>query len=191
MKKNKIFQLIDDVHRTDPNKEIVNGKEGSKELFYSDRMSEWLIKFHPEADELQEIGAKCQHLNRWGIVRDSYSRDKKGYYQWRIALYEYQANKAAELMEQCDYSPREIELVKEMVAKNDLKNNANSQLLEDIACLVFIEYYLEDFATDYEEEKLIKIIQRTWNKMSEKAHEFALKIEHSKDVSTVLNKALS
>ena len=191
MKKKKVFELIDNAHKTDPQFETVDNIDIPKELAYSDRMLDWLMKFEPNASELQQIAIKCQHLYRWKIARSEYPLGKKGYYQWRIALYDFQANKAAEILEECNYSAKEITVVKQMVSKKDLKNSADTQLLEDIACLVFIEFYLSDFAQDYTEEKLIKIIQRTWNKMSEKAHDFAVKIELSEKVQSVLQKALA
>jgi hypothetical protein len=191
MRKEKAFTLIQTAHKNDPNKEIVDGIKVPKELAYSDRMLKWLLKFNPEATELQQLAATCQHLYRWEIERQSYPMGKKGYHQWRISLYDYQANKAAEIMESCEYTSEEIEEVKGMVAKKELKNNSNTQLIEDIACLVFIEHYLEDFSVDYSDEKLIKIIQRTWNKMSDKAHEFAVKIEVSAKVRAVLQEALA
>ncbi|WP_350643741.1 DUF4202 family protein, partial [Psychrobacter sp. HY3-MNA-CIBAN-0198] len=53
----------------------------------------------------------------------------------------------------------------------------DSQLVEDVASLVFIEHYMLGFASakpDYNEEKWIGIIRRTWQKMSDEAHEFVL-----------------
>jgi len=50
-------------------------------------------------------------------------------------------------------------------------------LLEDVASLVFIEHYMLAFAEkhpEYDEEKWIDIIRKTWKKMSSDAHEFAL-----------------
>ena len=49
-----------------------------------------------------------------------------------------------------------------MISKKDLRKSENSQLIEDVACLVFLEHYIEDFASskDYTEEKWIKIIQK-------------------------------
>lgn len=50
-------------------------------------------------------------------------------------------------------------------------------MLEDVAGLVFLESYLADFAdqkSDYSEEKWLDIIGKTWKKMSEQGHTFAL-----------------
>lgn len=187
----KVIQLIDQAHAEDPSIELVNGESISKELLYSTRMSDCLLEFFPSASELQQIGAKCQHLKRWEVPRDTYPMGKKGYYQWRTYLYDYQAEKAAEIMNECGYSKEAVEEVKAMVAKKQVKTNSSSQLLEDVACLIFIQFYLKDFAVDYEEEKLIKIIQRTWNKMSEQAQQFALKLSLKDDVGQIIGKALA
>ena len=72
---------------------------------------------------------------------------------------------------------RRIERVKTAVGKKGLKVNPDTQLLEDIADLVFIEHYMLGFAgkkPDYSEEKWLDIVRKTWKKMSPAAHEFAL-----------------
>jgi hypothetical protein len=69
------------------------------------------------------------------------------------------------------------ERVMNIVSKKGLKVNAETQLMEDVADLVFIEHYMMEFATkhpEYEEDKWIQIIRKTWQKMSPRAHEFAL-----------------
>ena len=50
-------------------------------------------------------------------------------------------------------------------------------MLEDVTDLVFIEHYMLEFAAkhpEYDEEKWLDIIRKTWKKMSGRAHEFAL-----------------
>jgi len=58
-----------------------------------------------------------------------------------------------------------------------LKVNADTQLLEDVIDLVFIEHYMLAFAQkhpEYDEEKWLDIIRKTWKKMSERGQQFAL-----------------
>ncbi|MBL8492477.1 MAG: DUF4202 family protein, partial [Rhodocyclaceae bacterium] len=67
--------------------------------------------------------------------------------------------------------------VKTAVGKKGIKVNPESQMLEDVADLVFIEHYMLGFAgqkADYPEEKWLDIIRKTWKKMSDDAHAFAL-----------------
>jgi hypothetical protein len=64
------------------------------------------------------------------------------------------------------------------------------QLMEDVICLVFLEHYFHDFARKHDEEKLIPIVQKTWKKMSDRAHEAALQLEYAPEDLAVIQKAL-
>tara|TARA_B100000401_G_scaffold427356_1_gene358858 strand:+ start:1548 stop:2099 length:552 start_codon:yes stop_codon:yes gene_type:complete len=181
---NTAIQSIDKVLKEDPKGEA---------LIYSQQCFEWLKKLKPNYTEAQEIAARCQHFRRWDIPREDFPMDKKGYYQWRIKLYTYQAEKAADILLNVGYSKELIDEVKSMISKKDLRKSENSQLIEDVACLVFLEHYIEDFASskDYTEEKWIKIIQKTWGKMSDKAHKFALEINYPSPILALIQKALA
>jgi hypothetical protein len=84
-----------------------------------------------------------------------------------------------------------IERVKDLLLKRGLKRDDEVQALEDVICLVFLEFYLEDFAAKHDEPKLIDIIQKTWNKMSEKGHAAALKLPLSDAMLQLVTKALT
>ncbi len=170
--------LIDEANGEDPNKDTDDdGKEWPKELLYSHRMTDMLNRFKPDADEVHQISMRAQHITRWKSARSDYPMDRKGYHRWRSDLYTLQADAAAEIMQQVGYDEESIERVKKAVGKRGIKSNPDTQLLEDIADLVFIEHYMLEFAGkhgEYSEEKWIDIIQKTWRKMSDEAHEFAL-----------------
>jgi len=173
----KTVELIDAANSEDPNKVEVEGKEWPKELLYSHRMSDMLQRFAPEADDAMKIAIRAQHIQRWKSPRENYSMDRIGYLKWRKDLYTFHADTVGELMKQAGYGEAEIERVKMTVAKKHLKSSDDTQLLEDVTDLVFIEHYMLEFAGkhgEYSEEKWIDIIQKTWKKMSDKAHDFAL-----------------
>ena len=52
--------------------------------------------------------------------------------------------------------------------------NVEGQILEDVICLVFLEFYFVPFAPQYSEQKLAGIIRKTWRKMSERGKQTAL-----------------
>lgn len=188
------IKIINEIHSLDPTKVDYNGSKIPAELLYANQCTEWLFKLKPEASELEELAAKCQHFKRWEIPRSSYPTGKKGYYQWRIFLYDFQANEAAKVLLEVGYNNEDVETVKQMIAKKDIKGNEQAQLIEDVACLVFLEHYMLPFAEtkkDYSEEKWLKIIKMTWGKMSPKAHKFALKINYAPEIFQLINKALS
>ncbi|MES2237871.1 MAG: DUF4202 domain-containing protein [Pseudomonadota bacterium] len=173
----RAMALFDAVNREDPNQD-----EGQpKELLYSQRMSEMLHRYAPDADEAVQLAVRAQHIRRWSVPRSDYPLTKEGYFQWRTGLYRMHAELAGTLMQQAGYAADRTESTLERtqaaIAKRRLKHNPDSQLLEDVAGLVFIEHYMASFVAskpDYSEEKWIDIIRKTWQKMSDNAHQFAV-----------------
>ena len=188
---NKAIQLFDKANSLDPNKELFEGREYSKELLYAIRMTEQLNKFAPTASEVLQLTVRCQHICRWEIPRDSYEMNRVGYLTWRKNLKDFHAKKAAEILGKVGYDTITIEQVEFLLLKKQLKKNVDTQTLEDVVCLVFLEFYFLKFSKKYSEEKLIDIVQKTWKKMSEKGHEAALKLALPKEVLALITKALS
>jgi len=173
----QVIALIDKANNQDPNIVLVDTVEWPKERLYSQRMSEMLSRFKPNASDLMQIAVRGQHIQRWQSLRSDYPEGKQGYHQWRTNLYTFHAELVAELMQQVGYQEDAIEQVKNAVGKKSIKRNPDSQLLEDIAGLVFVEYYMLAFANkhpEYSEEKWMGIILKTWKKMSDDAHQFVL-----------------
>ncbi len=186
----KACQWIDAENAQDPNIEIHESINFPKELLYSNRMSEKLMDFFPNASEEVQIAAKAQHICRWKIARESYPMDRVGYLKWREDLKKFHAKTTAEILEKAGYSPEFIARVSFLIEKKLLKKDAETQLLEDVICLVFLEYYLQPFVEKHDREKLKNIILKTWNKMSEKGHQAALKINYSAENLDLIKEAL-
>jgi hypothetical protein len=169
----RAIALFDAANAADPNMD-----EGQpKELLYARRMTEMLGRFAPDAPEAVQLAVRAQHIKRWTVPRGDYPMTKEGYYAWRTGLYRFHAETAGELMQQAGYDEAMIERVKAAVGKKGIKVNPETQLLEDVTDLVFIEHYMLGFAgqhADYSEEKWLDIIRKTWKKMSDSAHAFAL-----------------
>lgn len=188
----RAIALFDAANAEDPNQD-----EGQpKELLYAKRMSGMLGRFAPDASEAVKLAVRAQHIRRWTVPRSSYPMTREGYYAWRTGLYRFHAETAGGLLRQAGYDDAMIERVKAAVSKRGLKVNPETQLLEDVADLVFIEHYMLGFAggkPDYDEEKWLGIIRKTWNKMSEAAHRFALSgaVKLPEALLPLINKALS
>jgi hypothetical protein len=192
----KALALIDAANSQDPNQVTADGKDWPKELLYSERMTDMLERYNPDADEAMHLAIRSQHIERWKSPRNAYPMDRIGYLKWRKDLYQIQANTAADLMLEAGCDEESINRVRLAVAKKNIKGNADTQLLEDVTDLVFLEYYILDFVAkhpDYTEEKWIEIIQKTWKKMSSTAQEFALSgsITLPESLIPVINKAVS
>ena len=171
------ISAFDKANAEDPNIEIFNGKEYPKELLYAMRMTETQEIYVPEASEILKLPVRAQHIQRWKSPRSNYPMDRQGYLQWRSGLYKLHAITAGGLMKSLGYDDESIERVQANISKKGLKVNPETQLTEDVAGLVFIQYYMFAFASshpEYDEAKWIQIIKKTWQKMSPRAHEFVL-----------------
>lgn len=192
----KAVELIDAANSEDPNMETADGKEWPKELLYSHRMSDMLDRYAPDADEAMKLAIRAQHIQRWKSARSDFAEGRQGYLQWRTGLYKFHAETAGKLMAQAGYDDKTIDRVKQAVGKRALKVNPDSQLLEDVADLVFIEHYMLEFAgkhPEYDEEKWLDIVRKTWKKMSERAQQFALsgKLKLPEPLIPLIQKAVS
>jgi hypothetical protein len=172
---------IDAENEADPNNEIYQDVTYPKELLYSDRMYERLMVFQPDASEAVQIAAKAQHICRWKIARESYAMDRVGYLKWREDLKKFHAKMTSEILKKAGYEDDFIDRVSFLIEKKLLKKDEETQLLEDVICLVFLEFYLDPFVHKHDTEKLKNIILKTWNKMSDKGHQEALKISYTQE----------
>ncbi len=169
--------LFDAANAEDPTQETADGKTWPKELLYAHRMSEMLERFAPDASEAVRLACRAQHIHRWKTPRSNYPMTAEGYQAWRTGLYKFHADTAGKLMAEAGYDDEMIERVKKIVGKRQLKVNPETQLMEDVVDLVFIEHYMLGFAgqkPDYTEEKWLDIIRKTWKKMSDAGHAFAV-----------------
>lgn len=174
----RAIALFDAANAEDPRLDTgPDGKPVPRELLYAQRMSEMLDRFAPDASEAVKLAVRAQHIQRWKTPRSNYPMDRNGYLQWRTGLYKFHAETAGRLMQEAGYDDATIERVKTAVGKKGLKVNPETQMLEDVTDLVFIEYYMLEFAgqkPDYSEEKWLDIVRKTWKKMSDAAHAYAL-----------------
>ncbi|NIP38728.1 MAG: DUF4202 domain-containing protein [Candidatus Dadabacteria bacterium] len=175
----KTISLIDAANLKDPNIEVLEGKSYPKELIYSNRMTKWLDRLNPGASVELQIAARAQHIERWKIPRSKYPMDRDGYKRWRGELMDFHADRAGELMTEAGFDNGSIRRVKSLIRKELFKTDPESQMLEDVVCLVFLENYFTDFSKDHldDGDKLNRIIKKTWNKMSSEGRELALKIK--------------
>jgi hypothetical protein len=184
------IRRFDEANAEDPNSEIVNGQRQPKELVYGQRMSRRLAVFAPDAPETVQLAARAQHIRRWEAPRDSYPEGRAGYLKWRTDLHKRHAEIAGEIMGDVGYDADTIDRVQTLLRKRGLKTDPDVQLMEDVICLVFLQHYFHDFAQKHDEEKLIPIVQKTWNKMTEQAHEVALQLDYAPDDLAVIQKAV-
>ena len=187
------IRLFDEANSADPNLEIIDGLPQPKELIYGRRMSVCLDSFAPDAPEAVRLAARCQHIRRWEIPRDTYPRDRSGYLRWRTNLRKFHAEVAGEILKAAGYDDDLIGQAQSLLRKENLKTNPDTQTLEDVICLVFLQYYFDDFVGqhEHEPEKIVDIVRKTWVKMSDAGHDAALKLVLTDRSKALVLEALS
>ena len=185
------FLLFDEYNQQDPHRISWNDIEYPAEYFYALQLYNWVMKLQPEASEILLLASRSQHIGRWKIPRETYPSGKAGYLRWRTDMAKFHAQIASELMQQAGYHEDEIKKLQQILLKENLKNNADVQIMENALCLVFLQFQYEDFIQKHDDEKIIRILQKTWKKMTEPGRQFAHTLEYSEQGKELIVKAIS
>ncbi len=186
-----LFALIDKANSEDPVLERDSNREQPRALLYGLRMSTCQQSIAPEAAIELRIAARAQHICRWQIARDSYPQGRVGYLKWRRDLGGHHAQLTAELMQSLNFDDTTIERVKHLLQKKNRTHDADTQSLEDIACLVFLKHYYENLSSKHDADKIISILGKTWRKMSPEAQALALELDYPAQQRQLLEAALA
>lgn len=187
----KAIAAIDAAHALDPNKVTIDGKVVPYELHYAQKCTSYLEKRTSDTSDALKLAIRAQHFRRWEIPRDSYPMTRIGYHAWRTFLKKRQAELVQQICKESGYSDEVAERVGALIRKEDLKQDEETQILEDVACLVFLDDQFEQFEKEHNEDKIITILRKTWGKMTEKGHDLALQIPMSGRPQELVQKALA
>lgn len=181
---------FDTENTKDPKSATCDGVSDPYELAYSRWLTEWVLRRKPDASEPLRLAARCQHLCRWEIPRESYPATRAGYLKWRQVLKEFHADKAAEILREVGYGDDVIRQVRDLNLKKNFPADADCRVLEDALCLVFLEHQFAELAAKATEEKMITALQKCWGKMTPAAHAEALKLNYTAAEKQLLGRAL-
>jgi len=184
------IRRFDELNAADPNREMVDGVPQPRELVNARRLSNWVMTLAPNASESLRLASRCQHLCRWMIPRASYPMTRVGYHQWRNELKKFHATKSGEVLRSGGYSEEIISRVSDLNLKKNFPADAESRVLEDALCLVFLQFQLAELAAKTDDEKVINALQKSWKKMTPLAHEHALKLNYGAREKALIERAL-
>jgi hypothetical protein len=190
-RRNAALAGIDAANGKDPNRVRIDGADQPAELIYGQRMSAMLARVYPDASEALELAVRAQHIRRWEIPRATYPMDRPGYLRWRKELGRKHAEWAGEILASCGYSPDEIARVGSLLRKENLRKDPETQALEDVAALVFLAHYAEDFAAKHAPDKVVTILAKTLTKMSEHGKSAAASLDLPPAVRHALEAAVA
>ena len=185
------LRRFDEENVRDPNIEIVDSQPWPREWIYARRLSEWVLKLCPNASEQLRLAARCQHICRWMIPRNSYPMDRPGYLRWRNDLKAFHARKAGEILREVGYAEEIILKVQELNLKKNFPRDAEARVLEDALCLVFLQYQFAALASRTNDEKMINALQKSWKKMTSAAQARASELPYSAHERDLLDRALA
>jgi hypothetical protein len=169
----------------------VDGVARPRELVQADRLEAWVHRVVPEPSLPLRLAARCQHLARFRIPRAEYPEGRVGYLTWRRDLAQMHAELAEAILVDVGFDEATREAVKRINLKKTIKQHAEVQAMEDALCLAFLEHELVPFIDDYEDEKIVDILRKSWAKMSERGHTLALGLPLSGRALSLVERALS
>ena len=185
------LRRFDGENSRDPNTEIADDVSRPREWLYAQRLTDWALRLCPDASEELRLAARCQHLCRWEIPRQSYPMTRAGYLQWRATLKKFHAQKAGDILRETGYPEDVIRRVQDLNLKKHFPDDTETRVLEDALCLVFLEFQLADLTAKTAEDKIINAIQKSWQKMTEAARAEALKLNYGEREKALLQRALN
>ena len=184
------IRRFDELNAADPNREIADGSPQPRELLHARRLSDWVMTLAPGASEPLRLASRSQHLCRWEIPRASYELTRAGYHQWRNELKRFHASKSSEVLRSVGYPEEIVARVGDLNLKKNFPADAESRVLEDALCLMFLQFQFADLACKTDEAKVINALQKSWHKMTPQAHGHALKLGYSPRERELLERAL-
>ena len=188
-----VIRDIDAANADDPRTTEVDGVKRPYEQVYSERMTARLAAMYPDASEVLRIAARAQHIRRYDIPRANYPEGRNGYNDWHKACREHHGKVVGEIMRKHGYGDDEIARAAMLIKKEQLKKDRDSQALENVVDVVFVEHYIEEFLTkysSYDEDKVLDIVGKTLRKMSPKGHQAALELPMPEAKRALLMKAV-
>src|SRR3989338_393530 len=75
----RVLARIDLLNSEDPSTELVDGIHTPRELVYSQRLTDWVLRLDPNASETLRIAARGQHVQRRTLPRARDERRRPGY----------------------------------------------------------------------------------------------------------------
>jgi Domain of unknown function (DUF4202) len=106
-------------------------------------------------------------------------------------LKKFHAEKSASVLRAACYGEDVVVQVQALNLKKNFPADAESRVLEDALCLVFLQFQFAELAAKTDEAKVINALQKSWHKMTPAGREQALKLEYGARERALLERALS
>jgi len=181
------FSAIGD---NDPAKVDDHGELIPRQIAEARRLSYWIGRLENQPSPALSLAIHCQHLRRWAYDRSAFPKGRTGYLAWRKDAASKSAEEAARILAGLGFERSLIEHVVRIVTKQGIKTDRDVQTMEDALCLSFLEIDAAAFAQKHAEVETLRVLRRTWSKMSEAGRQLALELTLDPRVQDLLTRAL-
>jgi len=188
----RAIRVIDAVHAKQP-RHPEDAALSEQEYCYE--VEQWVFKLRGGQEFVSpalRLAARSQHLERHSIPRSKFPEGRQGYLNWRAAVKRRQKERLVALLRFTGVDRSVGERASRLIGKDlPLAEDPEMQTLEDATCLTFLANDLDSFQKDKDDVKLVDIFQKTWKKMSPKAHELAMGLVYSPRILGCLVEAIA
>jgi len=162
---------IDAANAEDPTVIVVRGEATPLALAQGRLAMEWAQRLASSPDEALLLAARAHHLRRWELPRESYPQGRAAYLRWRKDQKSRHARDVEVILREVGYDTDVVARVQALIRRDGLgtaklSSGNDAQVVEDAACLVFIETQLASMAQRIDRDRLLEVIRKTARKMS-------------------------
>jgi hypothetical protein len=161
-----VFAAVDRANGEDPNRIDFDGGQWPLAELQGLRATHWLERLAPDAADAVWIAARAHHLRRWTVARLDFPEGRAGYHRWKRAVKEVHAEALAGVTEGLGLPEDVLARAQDLVRRKGLGTDPETQLIEDVACLVFLETQYEPLIDKIGREKVVDAVRKTVVKMS-------------------------
>ncbi len=163
---NSALAAIDAANAHDPNLISIDGVERPRAEYQGIRATHWVWRLAPGAEASVILAARAHHLRRWAIARADYPEGRAGYHRWKRDARDAARQAIADVLGPLGADGATIERVGALVNRDELGRDPGTQLVEDAACLVFLETQYDELIDRLGEDKVADAVRKTLKKMS-------------------------
>jgi hypothetical protein len=182
---------IDAANAADPNTVSRGGDEQPLALVHGQLAAAWVARLVDDPDEALLLAARAHHLRRWEVPRSTYPDGKGGYLRWRRDQKQRHAADVETILAASGYGPDVVSRTQQLIRRDGLGSDPDAQVVEDAACLVFIETQLAGMEARLAPARLLEVIRKTARKMSPAALAAVGQIDLDDRARSLLDEALS
>ncbi len=181
------LEAIDQANADDPNQ--IDGQPRAQ--LEGQLATEWVAQLAGNPNDALVLAARAHHLRRWVVPRADYPEGRAGYLKWRKDQKVRHGLEIAEIMQANGYGDEAIARTADLLERKGLGTDVDTQVLEDVACLVFLETQYQSTLDRLDHDQMVNVVAKTLQKMSPRAIKLAGTIPLSEAGAALLDEAIA